>query len=411
MSFRLVVAVLVSTTALLLIVGDAGAASKSCHRSGLKVAERQGEATLYTRLGRHWYEPGGMDQWVCSSRYRKLIRIGGNGLTGDGAVWARVTLAGRYVAVVNGSSGNADAGTDETIDVIDLKSGREVSSSKVADAGQSDEVAVQQVVVNARGEVGWTAIFFRAKSDPAAPGGYTDEEVVEVNVRKGGEKAPTQLAVGTSIDQWLLRWSEDGTTLLWADPSSTFRYPTVALGAPTTDRKGNCARGQGRLVERDGSFGSYYERREVRGAWRGTTSLVGCSPHYKHRVVIAHSGTRGNVRHEWTGLASAVRFVAVASRTTTEAGDLSRWVDVYDLGRKVRTCHVRLDPLADDPTKLPMVVDRRGVVAWTEVIGGVTHLRLCVRGTVVQVAEGAGVDSGLLRLDSEHKTLFYSAAP
>lgn len=187
-------------------VADASAARQPCKRRGYTLITRAPNFDLLWRKqrGRHW-SWGPYITYVCSYRYGRYVRIGINGHSPgrqQGTSWE--TASSRYAAWVDWHSGAFDYGSDTSVNVVDMMTGRRVSKSPTA--ATLNKTYVYALAVNEIGWAGWISSSF-------------DDNQTKIRTTRVWRRTPsklTEVAIGPQIDQNFLHFDERDRELVWS---------------------------------------------------------------------------------------------------------------------------------------------------------------------------------------------------
>lgn len=387
--------VAVGIVAFISLAGNSSAAAHSCAKAGYTVDYRDAVNVVMHKYVPGYWEKDGSATAVCSRAYGKVVVVGQSGTTGDGPEWSHpMAMNRRYTAVVDGYGGNAGGEQDTRIRVIDLKTGRQVSSSTPSSDPDSIDDAIVAVALNISGAVGWIDAYYT---------GVSGAIHVYVKYPTGRKRL---LADVREINSDFLRWSDDGGQLLWSTSRTAFDYVIPKYNFPKPRSKKSCYRNGDRAEGRDPSY-VYVSRPFKADNWRNGRALIACSLTFKRRVVIARSGWRGDERFSYRSPAVAEGFAAVLVRRERANG----WTDqlaTFDLSTARRTCiasvggHLRSSKLG------AIAFDGRGTTAWLasgKLLGGAraTTVRTCANGVTRTLSTGPGIDTTYISFDTEKK--------
>lgn len=393
--FGTVVAALV----LVLAAGPATAAP-SCTRSALIVESQTATNVVLNRVDvGAAYEGDAVNIYVCSRRYGKIVLVGGQETTGDGEVWGTpVAMNARYVATAHGNGNNADGGEDSYIEVTDLKTGKLKTSS---DTG-GDVVAA---TLNSTGAVGWTRVDNEVDefNEPSTP-------VTHILVRlPNGKKRPRQLIEGPSIDPEYLRWSRDGSKLIWTDDMTEVKYTRHKFKEPRQKPSKSCIRSGDRVLST--SYPAEFVSRPFSApGWKNGRVLIACASEHQHRVAIARTGVYKGERYSIDKYTAAGVFAAVAvTRTNGDRKHTS--ITTFDLGRQRRVCVADASSAPGTAKVGAIAVNEARATAWTvtEAASGKRSVRFCDGGRTRTVFEGPTLDPSFIRFKFDNLLSFVTA--
>lgn len=396
--------------ATLLIAGVASATNAdqasafSCERTGYSTVSRDTHTAILERKvrGRNW-EEGPTRLYACSARSGRFVPLGSRGISPDGPV--EVTVDGvndRYVASNLRWSGNGDG--DESggaITVRDLKTRKRVYT--VTGVDTTGVFLPSRVALSDDGDVGWIE--------------QSRGNQNEVWMRERSGAAPGKVASATTIDPQFLRWSTDGSRLVWADPAKALAYKPRSKRDSDPLHGGRCTRSGDRILGRGYGF-VYLSRAYKTPEWsRGSRVLIACSLRYKRRVALAHSGEFDGRKYTYEVPTVREGFAASVFRQTDEDGEERTFMIVYDLGREERLCFTDAAEKLED-VRVPAVrLDDTGNVVWTatgHVLGKSTtqtQVRVCDEDPVRTLASGVGIDPLLIRFDPGTPSVLIAERP
>lgn len=367
-------------------------AAHSCAKRGLSASSRdRTNVVLRKDVSARFWEAGAWEYYVCSRKYGRLVYIGDVGTTADGPVWsAPMAMNSRYAAVVGGYGGNADGERDTSVELFDLKTGKQVWTGSPSPSGEGEENYVPTVALSRSGSIGWI--------------NQGDGVETEVNVRFPGKRA-RRLSVGNEIDSQFLRWSQDGKRLIWTDSPTTIKYAVAKYKPAKASNRGSCVRRGDHAAGRDSQY--VYVTRRFRGSgWKNGRVLIACSLTHKHRVAIARSGERGENTYSFETPTVTEGFAAVVIHRSTGGADERQWIASYDLSRGVRTCLAAAGPLLNDPSVGAIGFNSSGALFWNvsgETQGSLddvptTTLRVCEEGRSKALLTDINLDPAFLRM-------------
>lgn len=349
-------------------------AARPCAKPGYEVFYRDStNIVLRKDVSKEFWEDVAWSFAVCSRQFGRAVYIGDEGITPDGPVWSELrAMNSRYAAVVHGSGGNADGGEDGGIFVVDLKTGREISSSEPSTPDMSHGEYINTVALSTNGAVGWT-IASLPESDTSDEPDYSTGVYVRYPQRR-----VRQAAMGAGINGNFLRWSDDATRLIWTESSTVVPYEWPRYAAAKTRKTGKCLRAGDRVEGR--AFGYVYLSRPYFGrGWKGARSLIACSYSYRQRVTIARSGVREGNTYAFRAPKVNTDFAAVVIDRTSSDGSKLQLFSVHDLGRARRVCQTDVVPGSAN-AKIGAIEFESGATFWNATDdANSTHLRVCDR--------------------------------
>lgn len=388
---------LAATTALIaasVLAQPADAAT--CTRSGYKVVRSDPHTAILERKvkGNGWRE-GPFRQYACSVQYGRFVALGSWGTTRDGREHSveQYGINDRYVASSSSWAGSTHGFLNGgEIVVRDLKTRKRLY---VASSGESTAFFPSTSVLGQTGDLGWIVDL----------GGVGDPK--EVWIRRLGGGDPVKIATSSEIDPTVLRWSADGTRLVWSTKPTLLTYAERKRRDSDPLHGGRCSRSGDRLLGRGYGY-TFFSRAFRSPEWERGRVLIACSLRFKRRVALAHSGEFNGVKYTYEVPRANEYFAASVQRQTDEEGVERTLMMAYDLGREERVCMTEAAPGLDH-VEVPMtLLDEDGNVAWTATgktpKAGLreTQIRVCDSESARTLASGERIDPQLFHFDARN---------